>query len=301
MTEEEKYQEIVKNREVASGVDKDQSGVKTDPPANEKPGTEEKPKETQQPTGDDKGKGNANPTDTEKEDHAFAKMRMKFKRENDALRKEIDALKKAYAEKFPREQPKTRKDFETDEEYGQYVRKSMKEEITSELRGELESSRETERERENFTTQIRDQLERTFNKEISDRVVKDLFDPESELSMIITDERANAIAEVVKSSSRRADLLALMQAKPQMFQKMLELPPEKQKFRMWQLEDEIESRYAQLQARQQAEQQKKERADSLPTAGTFGVNGNGATDISGLSPQQRVERYKSEMRKNGII
>ena len=312
MTTEEKYQEIVENRAKAGAVtpetkpeeDKDQSGVKTDPPAEKQPETtetkpeEQPPKEGgEKPKDGDGGKGPAKPSHAEQQEHALAQLRIKSKRENDALRKEIEGLKRQLAANSPKPATKTVKDFEKPEDYEKYLRESLKDEIRSEVLNEVESQRRERDEFDGFMTKLRDELETNFGKDVGEKVVKDLEDPESDMSLIITDERAKPIVEAIKTSKRRADLLALMQAKPQMFLNMLDLPDRRKEYGIYQIEDAINARYAQVKAKEAEDKKKKERANSLPSTGTFGVNGNGNDGISGLSTQQRVNRYKEEILK----
>ena len=312
MTEEEKYQEIVNSRKASEEKKpedtkpKDEpSGVKTDPPAEKQPEPEKKPDEKKPDEGgkqpeDDKGKGPAKPSKPEQEEHALAAMRIKFKRENEALKKEIEELKKAQSANAPKPAAKTRKDFENDEAYEKHVRDSLKEEIRAEIMDEVKAQKAKQDESENFTAQLRGDLEKTFSKEVADKVFADLNNPDSLMSEIILDERAKPIVEAVQASERRADLLALMQAKPQIFQALLELPARKQEFRIYQLEDQIEAQYAKLKAKQAEDKQKQERAASLPSTGTFGVNGNGNDGINGLSTAERVRRYREEELKKRL-
>ena len=309
MTTEEKYQEIVNSRKDSEDNKPEEtkrqgepSGVTTDPPAEtrlepEKKPDERKPDEGGKQTEGDKGKGPAKPSKPEQEEHALAAMRIKFKRENEALRKELEELKKAQAANAPKPTPKTRKDFDSDEAYEKHIRDTFKDELRAEIMNEVNAQRAQQDEKDGFTARLREDLERTFSKEVSDKVFADLNNPDSEMSEIILDERAKPIVEAIKSSARRADLLALMQAKPQIFQAMLELPERKREFRIYQLEDQIEARYAQLAAKQAEEKQRQERADSLPNTGTFGVNGNGNDGINGLSTAERVRRYREEILK----
>lgn len=309
MTTEEKYQEIVNSRKASEETKsedtkpKDEpSGVKTDPPAEKQPEPEKKPDEKKPDEGgkqpeDDKGKGPAKPSKPEQEEHALAAMRIKFKRENEALKKEIEELKKAQSANAPEPKAKTRKDFENDEAYEKHVRDSLKEEIRAEIMNEVNAQKAKQDETETYTAKLRSDLEKTFSKEIADKVFADLENPDSEMSLLITDERAKPIVEAVQASERRVDLLALMQAKPQIFQALLELPARKQEFRIYQLEDQIEAQYAKLKAKQAEDKQKQERAESLPNTGTFGVNGNGNDGINGLSTAERVRRYREEILK----
>lgn len=312
MTEDEKYQEIVNSRKASeekkpeeTKLKDEPSGVKTDPPAEKQPEPEKKPEEKKPDEGgkkpeDDKGKGPAKPSKPEQEEHALAAMRIKFKRENEALRKELEELKKAQAANAPKPTPKTRKDFESDEAYEKHIRDSFKDELRAEIMNEVNAQKAKQDEKEGFTAKLREDLERTFSKEVSDKVFADLNNPDSEMSEIILDERAKPIVEAIKSSKRRADLLALMQAKPQIFQAMLELPERKQEFRIYQLEDQIDAQYAKLKAKQDEDRQKQERADSLPNTGTFGVNGNGNDGIQWLSTAERVRRYREEELKKRL-
>lgn len=307
MTEEEKYQEIVNSRKAAAEDKKpneakpqetNPSGVKTDPPAEKQPEPDKKPDESK-PQGDGKkpddtkGEGPAKPSEKEMQEHAFAKMRLKFKKENDELKARLAQLEKGAAEKKP--QAKTRKDFESDEAYEKHIRDTLKDELRAEIMAEVNASRAKKDEMDKFTAKLRGDLEGTFGKEVADKVFTDLNDPESEMTALIQDEQAKPIVEAVMGSKRRADLLALMQAKPQIFQSMMDLPPQKMAYRVYQLEDQIEARYAALAAKKQDEEKKKAVADSLPTPGAFGTQGNGNNGIQGLSTQQRVNRYKKEL------
>lgn len=308
MTEEEKYQEIVKSRADkdaekqpdAKTQETNPSGVKTDPPAEKQPEPGKKPDESK-PQGDgktpdeQKGEGPAKPSEKEMQEHAFAKMRLKHKKESDELRAQIAELNKKLADMAPKPQAKTRKDFESDEAYEKHIRDSLKDEIRAEIMKEVNSSRTRQDEKDKFTAKLRGDLETTFGKEVADKVFTDLSDPESEMTALIQDEQAKPIVDAVMGSKRRADLLALMQAKPQIFQSMLELSPQKMAYRVFQLEDQIEARYAALAAKKQDEEKKKAVADSLPTPGAFGTQGNGNNGIQGLSTQQRVDRYKKEL------
>lgn len=308
MTQDEKYQEIVNSRKAATEEkqpetdkkpeDGNPSGVKADPPAIE----DKKPESEKKPEGDpkEKGEGDKKPSDADKANHALAELRFKSKKENEGLKQQIAELQKQLAELQPKPQAKTLKDFEKPEDYEKYIRDKIKEEVFAEVMGQVNSTRAKQDEQEGFTKSLREDLEKTFTKEISDKVLTDLHNPESSMSMILTDNRAEPIVEAIKASSRKADLLALMQAKPQMFIDMLGLPDRKKEYEIYKLEDQINARYQQIAAKMQSDKAKAEKAASLPTTGTFGVNETGNNGVQGLSAQARVERYKQELLKGRI-
>lgn len=301
MTTEEKYKEIQEARKVANDAKGNPSGVKVDPPTETNPA---KPTEegegTQQPKpAEEGGAKNTEPpkpkhTLEEQQQFAIAKMRAEFKKEMDALRKENEELKAKFA---GNNQPakKTRKDFETDEAYESYVRDSISESVKGDLKKENEEKEKAEAEKQAFTKKVYEGLE-GISKGLAEKVFTDLADENSRLHAIITDERARELVKEIKGEFG-ADLLALAQAKPEIFEGILALPAEKQKYRLWMLEDQITSVKSKVSAKQQADKEKQERADSLPTAGAFGRNGTGTSDISGLSTEERVNRYKAEMLK----
>lgn len=297
MTPDEKYKEIVESRKVATGSD-DPSGVKTDPPANTNEDHQQPGDGKQQPNPAEDGNSSTPtpPTHEEKQQHAIAKMRADFNRELAALRKENEELKARFngAEKTP--EKKTRKDFQTDDEYGDYLRKQIEESVKADFKKQQDESEKAQKEKMEFAKSLSDGLEK-IQKGLSEKVFKDLNDEGSEMFSIIKDDRAEPIREMIRKSGRRADLLALMQAKPGIFQQIMELPEEHQKYRLYSLVDAIDSKYSQLEKQHQADKQKEERAASLPAAGAFGVNGTGTTDISGLSTAERVNRYKADMIK----
>lgn len=299
MTTEEKYKEIVESRNVAKGADETSSGVKVDPPAEkqEQKAAEEPAKQQageQQPENPGAPEEKQKPSKEQQMQHEMAAMRF----ENKTLRKEIEELKKQFGQNAKPEPPKAkqRSDFNTDEEYGKYVRDTMKDEVKSELQQEQQDRERSEKEKAEFAEKLTGSLER-LQKGLAEKVFKDLADPASPMHGIVTDERAGEINKILRKSERMADMLALMQAKPQIFQSMLALPAEKQRYRMYQLEDEIDSMYAKAGAKQQADKEKQERAASLPAPGSFGTHGTGTSDISGLSTEERVNRYKAELRK----
>lgn len=315
MTPDEKYQDIVNSRKAATEdkqpetekkpEDENPSGVKADPPATEdkNPEPEKKPEGDRKPEGypKEKGEGDKKPSDADKANHALAELRFKSKKENEGLKQQIADLQKQLAALQPKPQAKTVKDFEKPEDYEKYVRDSFKDELRKEILEEVNSARAKQDEQEGFTKQLREDLEKAFPKEISDKVLNDLYNPESSMSMILTDGRAAPMLEAIKSSSRKADLLALMQARPQMFIDMLNISDEsRMKYSVYQLEDRINARYQQLAAKMQSDKAKAEKAASLPTTGTFGVNETGNTGVQGLSAQARVDRYKQELLKGRI-
>lgn len=300
MTEEQKYEEIVKSREVepAAGESLQGGEEKSDP-------QDQQGKEASkvQPNRQD-GTGKANepkkePTPEEKQRHAFAEMRIKFKRENDALRKEIEALKKAQAAKdVPA--PKTRKDFETDGEYGDYLRKEMEDEIYRRVSERMRSEQDAVSERAALGERLRQQLE-GLETGLSSKVFSALEDPDSDLYQILTDERGEGrIAEMLKGRYG-AEVLAIIHGKPDLFRSILELPGRMQDYRLCALEDNIERLRSNREQESRAAESRRQAAESLPSAGTFGTNGNGVADVGGMSAAQRVAKYKAEMRKRGII
>lgn len=315
MTPDEKYQEIVNSRKAATEDNKPEtdkkpgddnpSGVKADPPATEdkNPEPENKPEGDRKPEGDpkEKGEGDKKPSDADKANHAMAELRFKSKKENEGLKRQIADLQKQLAELQPKPQAKTSKDFEKPEDYEKYVRDSFKDQLRAEILEEINTTRAQQDAQEGFARQLREDLEKRFPKEVSDKVISDLQNPESTMSAILKDERAKPILDAITSSSRKADLLALMQGAPQMFIDMLDITDEtRKKYRVYQLEDQINARYKQLAAKMQSDKAKAEKAASLPTTGTFGVNETGNNGVSGLSAQQRVERYKQELLKGRI-
>lgn len=306
MTTEEKYQEIVNNRAAEAGAksdpkpeeDKTKSGVKVDPPAEQGPDST--------PSDPNKGKGEGGkvpeapkePTLEDKMQHAMAEMRIKHSREMKSLKGENAKLLKELEALKPKPVAKTLKDFDGDEQkYSEHLRATFKEEILEEVRKEQQEGKQGEEERKAFTDKLTRDLD-GIQQGLAAKVLGDLNNPESEMSVIITDERAKPIAEAIRESHRGADMLALMQAKPEIFRQMLELPPRKMEYRLNQLEDSIDNMYKALEAKKAEEKQKKERAESVPTPGNFGNNGNGNDGISGLSTAARVNRYKEEILKS---
>lgn len=313
MTADEKYQEIVNSRKAATEdkqpetekkpEDENPSGVKADPPAEDKkPETEKQPEGDKKPEGDPKGKGEGDkkPSDADKANHALAELRFKHKKENEGLKQQIADLQKQLAALQPKPQAKTVKDFEKPEDYEKYVRDSFKDELRKEILEEVKATRAMQDEHAGFEKQLREDLEKRFAKEVSDKVMADLHNPESSMSMIITDGRAEPMIEAIKASSRKADLLALMQANPQMFIDMLDLPDRRKEYEIYKLEDRINARYQQIAAKMQSDKAKAEKAASVPTPGTFGVNETGNKGFSGLSAKARVERYMEEIQKKRI-
>lgn len=300
MTTEEKYQEIVKSREVASGAEDSKGGEnKANPPAeNEtKSAQNEPPKGTQQPADGEHSaeKTKKTPTDAEKQEHAFANLRFENKRLLERI-KALEASAKASTKPNADEgEAKKRSEFANDDEYGKYLYDRIYKQVSEKVTSELEEKRKAETERDESNKALKDKLVKSFGNERAESVWKDLNDEASMMSQIITDGRGVEMARAIGASNRNADLLALMQAKPQIFQAILELSPDKQKYRIYALEDAIEQQYASIAAKQQEAKQAQERAASVPVTGTFGTNGNGVTDISGLSSAERVARYKKEI------
>ena len=302
MTTEEKYKEIVESRKVAGEESKEPSGVKVDPPT-PKNEHDEEGKAEQQPEAGNEGvqnvSGKSEPTDYEKQQHAMAAMRASHKRETDSLKKEIEELKKLVNAGKEKQEPKKRSDFGSDEEYGEYVRSQITEGAAKQVREELEKRQADERRQNEFNEKLKSGLE-GISKGLSEKVFGDLKNPESVMSQIIMDERAKSMVDAIRQSPRMADMLALMQAKPQIFQDILELPPKKQEYRIFSLEDNIDTIYSKKASRQQDDEAKKDRAASLPVTGAFGNQGTGSTDVSALSTEERVARYKAELKKKRL-
>ena len=304
MTTEEKYKEIVESRKVADGESKEPSGVKVDPPA-ETP-TETKPAEaTEKQQVADKKEGEEGkdtikkvPTDYEKQQHELASMRFNSKKTEKALLKQIEGLKAEIAvlKGGEKTEQKKRSDFNSDDEYGEYLRQNFEKDVTEKVLKQVKEQNDSVARQNEFNRKLNEDLNK-IQQGLGDKIIAELSNPESTMSQIIMDENGEAMASAIRDSNRRADLLALMQAKPQIFQEILALPPKKQEYRIYALEDQIELKYAQLSKKQQDDKEKEERSASLPTAGAFGVHGNGTSDISGLSTEERVARYKAEMRK----
>jgi hypothetical protein len=321
---EEKVKEIEESRKVAEGSPENGGEKKADPQAEEKkpaetegdkkptedgnkePEGNKKPEGDKKPTEDGKkpeDKGGAQkpePTEAEKQQQAFAKMRF----ENKQLKERIAKLEEAQKPKEQPnpEQPKTLADFNGDVgKYGEYLRETITKEVTDKLTQQFEEKGRQEKAASDVTNELRSRLENTFGTERTKSIWADMENPESMVSMIITDKAAEPIREAIRTSKRNADLLALMHAKPQIFQEMLELPEDRMKYRLYALEDAIEAQYSKMRQKQaldaQAEQRKKEQAAALPTPGAFGVNGNGTTDFSTLSASERVARYQEELKK----
>lgn len=322
MTEEEKYKQIVSSRQSAETAnqqtkkeDDEPSGVKTDPPAEK--GTEE-PKNTEPPKGpsdtktdkpkEDGGKGteepkNTIPSDAQKQQNAMAKMRFENKRLLERIKKlEANDANRATAQ--PQEPFKKLSDFADEDEYRKYLYETMEKQITEKVMKQVQEARERDAELQSGNNELRLSLEKAFGIERAGSIYKDLENPESEVSQIISDERAETLLDVVIHSKRKAELLAMIQARPADFWNLLEMPEAKQRFRLYGLEDAIEQKYVQAQQQPQAAQQQQTQAQpkpntaaGLPTPGAFGTNGTGTRDISGLSTQERIARYKEEMKK----
>ena len=323
MTVEEKVKEIEESRKVATENPDGSGENKANPQADEKKPAEtdggkkpedgdKKPEGDQKPDGDKKpdeggkkpedktGAHRAEPTEAEKQQKAFAELRFENKKLKERLAK-IEAAQKP--KDPPTEQRKKLSDFNGDTDaYGKYLYESLSKEITEKLTKQLQEQREKEQASKEETDGIRKNLEAAFGKERTDSIWADMANPESMMSQILTDERGKAIVDFIKSSKRNADMLALMQAKPQIFQELLEFRPEKQNYRLCALEDAIDAIYAELSQKKSQEeqkaQQKQEQAANVPVTGVFGVNGNGTTDFSTLSAEERVARLKEELRKN---
>lgn len=305
MTTEEKYKEIVESRNVADGESKEPSGVKVDPPTEEKP-ADTKPAEVtekQQVAGKKEGEEGKDttkkvPTDYEKQQHELASMRFNSKKTEKALLKQIEDLK-AEIEGLKggkKTEQKKRSDFNSDDEYGDYLRQNLEKDVTDKILKQVKEQNDSVARQNEFNRKLTEDLDK-IQQGLGNKIIAELNDPESVMSQIILDENGESMVTAIRESSRRADILALMQARPEIFKNILALPPKKQEYRIYALEDQIDAKYAQLSKKQQDDKEKEERSASLPTAGSFGVHGNGTTDISGLSTEERVARYKAEMRK----
>ncbi len=299
MNEEEKYRQIVEDRKSGPEGGEKQGGVEPDPHgtgnvAGKEP---EAGAARQEPA---RGTEPADGRDPEeRQRHAMAAMRIRFKRENEALRREIAELKKA-AGASGGEKPKTREDFKDDAEYGNYLRQNLEDGIYRRVRERMDGDIESERESAEDLRRLESGLE-SVQKGLSGAVMRELHDPESEMSLILTDDRAKAMADAIAGSDHRPEILAVMYGNPGLFRKLLELSPQKQQFRIFQLEDRLEAMKAQGEIRTKAEEERRKRAESVPAAGAFGITGNGRTNIGSLSATERVRRYKEDMRKSGII
>ena len=97
------------------------------------------------------------------------------------------------------------------------------------------------------------------------------------MSVIITDERAQPIAEAIRESHRGADMLALMQAKPEIFRQMLELPPRKMEYRLNQLEDSIDNMYKALEAKKAEESRRRNAPNRFRHRATSATTAMGTT------------------------
>lgn len=301
MTEEEKYAQIQKNRQVANGGEAEKgSGVEAHPQAEQTAETEPK---ADGGTPKDEGKDKAphkEPTEAEKQQHAMAKMRSQFKRENDALKKELEELKKWKADaEAAKVKPKTLADFDGDEEkYGQFLRKQIEDSVYSRVTEEFRKKSEADAQAEERGEKLRSKLD-GFEEGLSQKVMDDLRDPDSTMSQILNaGEAGKVIAEAITESEYGADLLALMRSKPEIFQQMLALPAKRVEYKMFQLEDQIAALQRQASDKRKADEEKKEKAYSLPNVGAFGLNGNGNKGVDGLSAKERVERYKAELRNS---
>lgn len=298
MNEEEKYRQIVDSRNSGTEGGEKQGGVEPDPHGTGNAGKEpEAGAARQEPA---RGTEPADGRDPEeRQRHAMAAMRVRFKRENEALRREIAELKKAAGASVG-EKPKTREDFKDDAEYGSYLRQNLEDGIYRRVRERMDGDIESERASAEDLRQLESGLE-SVQKGLSGAVMRELHDPESEMSLILTDDRAKAMADAIAGSDHRPEILAVMYGNPGLFRKLLELSPQKQQFRIFQLEDRLEAMKAQGETRTKAEEERRRRAESVPAAGAFGMTGNGRTNIGSLSATERVRRYKEDMRKSGII
>lgn len=300
MTEEEKFKQIQESRKVASeakGEQETKTGVESDP-ADKKVETKEGDYKQQETQTGDKTAPKKEYTESEKQQHAMAAMRTNFKRENEALKREIAELKKWKAEAEAKSvKPKTRDDFENDEEFGKYLQKNLEENVYKRLQARMNEEAEKDSERSRRSERLSSGLE-SLEKGLTQKVFTQLENPDSEMSMILNDERGGKlIADTISESDYGAELLSLLYNKPEIFKEILALPAKKQEYRLYQLEDTIENMRKSVASKQQSDEEKRKRAESLPATGAFGLNGNGNTDISGLSTRERVERYKAEMRK----
>lgn len=300
MDEEERYRRIVESRKAEPEDGAKRGGVGPDPHGEDKT------------VGDDPGegsgqrepdKGTERKTDErtaeERQQHAIAAMRVRFKRENDALRREIAELKKA-AGTSAGERPKTRADFKDDAEYGTYLRQSLEDDVYRRVRERVDGDLENERSEAEEYRRLEQGLE-NVQKGLGGTVMRELRDPESEMSLILTDERAEAMADAIRQSPDKAEILAVMYGNPDLFRKLLDLPPRKQAYRIFQLEDRLEAMRREGESKAKAEEERRKRAEAVPAPGAFGVTGNGRTNIGSLSATERVKRYREEMRKSGII
>lgn len=292
MTEEDKYKQIAASRDAAGGSDA--GGVKESDPQDAKAvetGGEAPKDETAKPK---------EPTPEERQRHAFAEMRHKFKRENDALRRELAELRQRLDSAAEPDKPKGRSDFKTDADYGAYLRDRMGDDIYNRVVERIEGARSLRSELEEIRRGVVEKLNGD-EPGFGTKLMAEIEDPESEFHALLQDKRGDAIAEAVRESKYRADILAVLYSNTDRFRGLLEMTPERQKFQIFQLEQTLERLNAERAAKAKADEARKRQAEAMPTAGAFGMNGNGNTGIGGMSATERVKRYKAEMRKNGII
>lgn len=300
MTEDQKYEQIVKSREVEpASAEKPQGGEKMSDPQDAKATQAPETVDNRQETAERAKEPRKEPTPEERQRHAIAEMRVKFKRENDALRKEIESLKKAQAEKDAPAR-KTRQDFASDGEYGDYLRKEMEDDIYRRVSERMRSEQDAVSERAELGEKLRRQLE-DLEEGLSTKIFSDVANPDSDLYQILSDGRDEGRFSDLLKGPYGAEALAIIHGRPEIFREILELPARMQEFRLCALEDGIERRRQERAQNVRAAEARKQAADSLPSAGTFGTNGNGGADVGGMSAAQRVARYKAEMRKRGII
>lgn len=298
MTEDEKFAQIQQSRQLANGGTQDKgSGVEAHPQA-DKSTTEQKPDGGKPKDGNDVKDTPKEPTEAEKQQHAIAEMRSKFKRENDSLKKEVESLRKWKADfEAKQAKPKTLEDFGGDaSKFGEYLRKQIEDDVYARVSSEFSRKAAEDAEMSERGDRLSKGLE-ALQSGLSQKVMAELKNPDSVMSGILNDEHGGKIiADAITESEHGAELLAIMHSKPELFQQMLTLSPKRIEYRIYQLEDQIVALSKQMADKNKAEAEKQAKSDSLPNVGAFGTNGNGNKGIGGLSAKERVERYKAEMR-----
>lgn len=191
---------------------------------------------------------------------------------------------------------KTREDFGSDAEWQEYALGEFSERVAAKVRQQIEEERKSKEGDSSKLDELKAEVTKFAGPE-TDKVWDVLEDRYSEAGEVLTDPNAKTLLAEVMASRSRGALLTILARKPQIFRDLIGLTPTRQAIAVANLERAVDEAVAKAK---KGGAEAAKRSESLPAVGSFGTNGRGSTDISGLTQQQRLDRYKAEALKRRI-
>lgn len=279
---------------VSDAPDAGHEEVREEPKAN--------PEGSENTPNDEPPKGGNRPqwSDAEKEAHGLRKRLEKMYQRQEQMQRRLEELQGG--KKTEQVARKTRKDFSSDDEYIDYIRKSSMDEIASSVYDRYEKQMSERSANEQAQREFAERIQKELRPEIVEKVASVLNDPMSEQMELLQTKFGEVLQDKIGKSPIGSHILGLFAMKPHIFTEMANAAESEWPMKLALLEHDMQRMQQRAGAMKKETEQKAEeaqkRAESVPVTGGFGQgNGSIGEKLENMNQAERIAKLKAMYRQ----